>query len=81
MEIIKLTLYLGLINFAMEVHRTQENTYLTFTSLLENTVKDTDEQTDEEIHKVTSKRILSSGVPVPLELGYIILPVWMCSQT
>ena len=44
---------------------------LMFTSLLKNTIKDTDEQPDEEMRRVRSGR-------VPVELGWDTLLVWMC---
>ena len=31
-----------------------------------------------EIHRARSGRVLNGGTPVPVELGYVILPVWMC---
>ena len=54
---------------------------LTFTSLLKDIVKDTDEQPDEEMHRARSGRVLSAGASVPLELGCVTLPVWLCSPT
>ena len=31
-----------------------------------------------EIHRARSGRVLNGGTSVPVELGYVILPVWMC---
>ena len=36
-------------------------------------IKDTDEQPDEEIHRVRSERISSAGASVPVDLGYFTL--------
>ena len=41
-------------------------------------IKETDGQPDEEILKM---RVLSAGAFVPVELGCITLPLWMCSPT
>ena len=46
---------------------------LTFTSLLKAMVKDTDKQSDEKIHRARSRRVLSTGASVPVELGCISL--------
>lgn len=43
--------------------------------------KYTDEQPDEEKHRVTSWRVLSTEVFISMEVKYITLPVWMCSPT
>lgn len=43
---------------------------LMFTSLLKDIIKVTDEKSDEEV--------LSAGASVPVELGYITLPVCGC---
>ena len=51
---------------ARTILRTQGNT---FTSLLRDLPKDTDEQPDEEIHRVRSRWILTTGASVPMELG------------
>ena len=51
---------------------------LTFTSLLKDMIKDTDEQPDEEIHRVRSGRVPSAGASVPVELGCITLLVCGC---
>lgn len=50
-----------------------------FTSLSKGMIKGTDEQPDEEIHSVRSGRVLHTGPFVPMELGRVTLPVWMCS--
>jgi len=47
-------------------HRTQGNT---FTSLLKPTIKDADEQLDEEMHRVKPGRVLSTGASVPMKWG------------
>ena len=52
-----------------------------FTGILKDTIKDTDEQPDEEIHRVRSGRVLSAGASVPVELGCVTLLVWMCLPT
>ena len=39
-------------------------------------IKDTDEQPDDEIQRVRSGRVLSTGASVPVEVGCVILPVW-----
>ena len=46
-----------------------------FTGILKDTIKDTDEQPDEEIHRVRSGRVLSAGASVPVELGCVTLLV------
>ena len=42
---------------------------------------DTDEQPDEAMYKVRSGRVPSAGASVPVELGCIPLPVWVCPPT
>ena len=44
---------------------------------MKDVIKDTDEQPDEEIHKVRSGRILNTGASVSVELGCVTLPGWM----
>ena len=39
------------------------------TSLLEDVIRDADEQPDEEVHRVRSGRVLSAEASVPVELG------------
>ena len=46
-----------------------------------DSIKDAEEQPVEEIHTMRSKRLLSAGASVLLELGYITLPGYMCSPT
>ena len=48
---------------ARGAHRTQGNT---FTILLKDLIKDTDEQPDEEMHRLRSGRVLSAGALVPV---------------
>ena len=48
---------------ARTILRTQGNT---FTSLLRDLPKDTDEQPDEEMHRLRSGRVLSAGALVPV---------------
>lgn len=57
--------------FARAAHRTQGNTYLCLLVyyIIEERIKGTEEQSDEEVHKVRSGRVLSTGTPVPRELG------------
>ena len=52
-----------------------------FTSLLKDMIKDTDEQSDEEIYRARSGKVPSTGTSVPMELGCLTFPVWMCSPT
>ena len=49
-----------------------------FTNFLKDMIKDTDGQPDDEIDGVGSRRVLSSGASVPVELGCITLPVHGC---
>ena len=51
---------------------------LTFTSLLKDIVRDTDQQQDDETHWVRSERTPSTGVSVPMELGYVTLLLHKC---
>ena len=46
-----------------------------FTSLLKYMIKNTDEQ----LQRSRSGRVLSPGALVPVELGHITLPMWVCS--
>lgn len=62
--------------FARSAQRTQRNTY--FTSLLKDTIKDTEEQLDEEIHRVRSERVPNTGASAPMELESVALPVYGC---
>ena len=48
---------------------------LTFTRLLEDMIKDPDEQPNGDRHGVRSGRVPSTGAFVPVELGYTTLPV------
>ena len=41
----------------------------TFISLLKDMIKDTDEQSAEETHKVRSERVLSTGISSPWSWG------------
>lgn len=50
---------------------------LTFAGILKDVMKDTDEQSDEEIHRVRSGRVLSPEASVPMEMECIPLLVWM----
>lgn len=45
-------------------------------------IKDTDEQPDDDMHRVKSARVLSTGVSVPVESGWvwISLPTWKLSK-
>ena len=64
---------MGLINLLERLKELRK----TLSSLL----KDAGEQPDEEIHRGKSGRVPSAGASVPVELGCITLPVWMCSLT
>lgn len=46
-------------------------------------IRDTDEEPNEEIHRVRSRRVPSAGASIPVELGCAtLLPgTWMCSST
>ena len=52
-----------------------------FTSLLKDMMKDTDEQPDEEIHRVRSGRVPKTGISVSLGLGCVSFLVWICLPT
>ena len=69
-----------LLRFASTAHRTQENIYLCVLvyCIIKNIIKVTDEQPDEEIHRVSSKGILNTGASVPVELRYSTLPAEEC---
>ena len=54
---------------------------LMLSSLIRDIIKDTDEQPDEDIHRVRSGRVPSAGVSVAVELRCITLPVCTCSAT
>ena len=54
---------------------------LTFTSLLKDMIKDTDEEPGEEKHGARSGRVLSTGASVPMELRCIIPHHVDCSAT
>ena len=45
------------------------------TSLLKDMIKNTDDQPDEEIHRASSGRVMSTGVSVHVELGCVTIPV------
>ena len=51
------------------VHKTQGN-------MVNGLLKDKIKETDEEIHKVRSGRVLSVGACVPVELGHVTFPMW-----
>lgn len=63
--------------FAIMAHRTQGNTclHLPICCIIKNTVKNTDEQSDEEIYRVKSGRVPNTGATVPMELMYITWPL------
>lgn len=44
-------------------------------------IKDTDEEPDKEIHRMRSERVLSTGVSIPMDSGYVILLIWVVHQT
>ena len=52
-----------------------------FTSSLKDMAKDTDEQRDEERHRVKSRRIPQVGASVPPALGHVTLHVHGCVHT
>ena len=43
-------------------------------------IKDTDEQPDEEVHRVRYQRIQSTGTSVPVELGCAIALAYECAH-
>lgn len=45
---------------------------------IKDVIKDTDEQLEEEGHRVRSRRVLSSGASVPVELEWEMLPAHGC---
>lgn len=47
---------------------------ITFTSLLKDTVEDTNGQVGEVIRRERSGKVLRAGASVPVELGCVILP-------
>lgn len=51
------------------------------TTLLKDMIKDTNEDSDEEIHRARAGRVPSAGASVPVQLGGVPLLVWMCSPT
>lgn len=53
----------------------------TFPSLLKEMIEDTLEQPDEEVHRVGSGQIPSTGASVPIESGCTPSGTWMCSST
>lgn len=44
-------------------------------------IKEKDKQPGEEIHRVKSEGVPSTGDAVPMELGCVALPVWMHVST
>ena len=58
----------------------QGNTYLSLPVyyIIKGMIKDTGEQPDEEIHRVESRSVLSTGVSVLVELGPVTLSVHGC---
>ena len=52
-----------------------------FTSSLKDMVKDTDQQSDDERHRVRSGRVPSIEPSVSMDLGCVILPECMCLPT
>lgn len=52
-----------------------------FTSLLKGMIKNVDEQPDENIHKMKSGRVLSTGASVSHSwYGWMCSPTWMLSE-
>ena len=54
---------------------------LTFTSLLKDMIKDTDEPPDEKIHRARSERVLRTGASVHMRLVYVTLWLTINSST
>ena len=63
-------------SFARTVHRIQGNPYgcLLVSHIIRDMIKNTDEQSDEDIHRVRSGRVLRAGASVLVELGCTTLP-------
>ena len=59
---------------------TQGNTYI-YPFIIKDILKDTDEQPDEELHRVRARRVLSAEAFVLVELGVYHPPqMWMYSS-
>ena len=52
-----------------------------FTNLLKDIIKDTNEQLDEEIHRVRTERFPNIGASVGIAFRCITLPVQVCVHT
>lgn len=70
-------------SFAKIVLGTWGNAYfcLLASYIIKDLITDADEQPDEEIHKVKSGKVPSTAACIPMKLGFITLPAWMCSPT
>lgn len=65
---------------AIVAHWTQGQTYLLL--LVYYITKYTDEQSEREMHRVRSRKVLGSGASLSIELGMHYTPgTWMCSPT
>ena len=62
-------------SFARIAHRTQGNSYLHLPVyyIIKDAIKYTNEQPDEEIHRMRSRRVSRTGTSVSVELGYATL--------
>ena len=72
-----MTPFLGLINLLERL--TELRKTLNVYQIIKG--RNTDEQADEVICKLRSGRVLSAGTSVPVELGWVTLPVWMFVPT
>lgn len=70
--------FLGSINSLKQLTELRETP--TVTSLLKDVIEDRGEE-PKEIHKERSGQTLNITASVPVELGCIPLPVWVCSFT
>ena len=60
--------------FATTAHRIKRKPLLYFTSLLNDMIKDAEEQPDEELHRARCWRVLSTGASSLMMLEYIMIP-------
>ena len=69
----------SLINLLEQLTELRET--LMLTSILRDTLKDTNQQPDQKIHRIRSGRVLNAGASVLVKLGPVTLPVCECFPT